>query len=316
MRLAYLVVSCALLSCQTCPDGNATNSLFCHGANCLAEETVCSGACANLDSDRDNCGSCGNACGDGLVCSFGQCVEGCDNGLVRCNDVCVDVASDPDNCMTCGNTCSAAMNQSCSAGVCGCAADELTCGGVCTDPLTSRDNCGASGDCLGDNAGEVCDAGATCIGGQCLFATIYQGSLPRSTGRWQYQGILGLDGANADSEAHFPGTAISTFAKLELAEAKGELINAVDYNNVPVEAVVNVGPGDWWVDDPNAINNERCTKNSDGIPWSYSTADEAHVGTFVALDRAAGAIGNLITEGIPSCSTARFVACCSINIAP
>lgn len=311
MRSVFLVMSCALialLSCQTCPDGNATNSLFCHGADCLDDETVCGGACANLQNDRDNCGACGNACGDGLVCSFGQCVEGCDNGLVRCNDVCVDVTSDADNCMTCGNTCAAAQNQSCNNGVCGCAPNELTCGGVCTDPETSRDHCGATGDCLGANAGEVCALGSTCIGGECLFATIYRGSLPSSTGRWQYTGVLGLTGANADCEGHFPGSAICPLAKLQMAQAKGELVNAVDYNNVPVT--------EWWVDDPNAGNNQRCTSNTDAIPWSYQTADEGHVGTFVTLDRAAGTIGNLITEGLPSCNKSRFVACCSINIAP
>lgn len=309
MRLAYLVLSCALLSCQTCPDGNATNSLFCHGADCAAEETVCGGACSNLQTDRDNCGACGNACGDGLVCSFGQCVEGCDNGLVRCGDVCVDVASDPENCMTCGNTCSAAQNQSCNAGVCGCAENEITCGGACTDPQTSKDHCGASGDCLGTNAGEVCDPGATCIGGQCLFAQVYRGSLPASTGRWTYTGVVGIDGANADCAAHFPGSEICTFAKLELAESKMELINAVDYNNVPVTQ--------WWVDDPQAPSGERCQNQLvDMIPWSYQTADQGNVGKFVTFDRPTGVIGPLVTEGLPSCSGARFVACCSINIAP
>ncbi len=309
MRLAYLVVSCALLSCQTCPDGNATNSLFCHGADCLAEESVCGGACSNLQNDRDNCGSCGNACGDGLVCSFGQCVEGCDNGLVRCGDVCVDVASDAENCMTCGNTCSAAQNQSCTEGVCGCTSDEITCSGACTDPQTSRDHCGASGDCLGDNAGEVCDAGATCIGGQCLFATIYRGSLPASTGRWNYQGMLGIDGANADCEAHFPGSAICTFAKMELAEAKGELVNAVDYNNVPVV--------EWWIDDPTAIGPDRCQNQAaENIPWTYETAHLANGGKFVNFDRPNGQIGPLMPAVVPSCNSPRFVSCCSINIAP
>lgn len=308
MRFALAFVYLVLASCQTCPDGNATNSLFCHGADCADGESVCAGACANLDSDRDNCGSCGNACGDGLVCSFGQCVEGCDNGLVRCGDVCVDVTSDPENCMTCGTTCSAAQEQSCNNGVCGCAVSEITCGGVCTDPETDRENCGASGDCLGANAGEACAQGATCIGGECLFATIYRGSLPASTGRWTYTGVLGIDGANADCELHFTGSAICPIDKLMLAQAKGELVNAVDYNNVPV--------AEWWVDDPNGGNNSRCTSNADAIPWSYQTADEGHVGKFVVLTPAAGTIGPLTEEGLPSCNKARNVACCSINIQP
>lgn len=313
MRIALLLLYLGLSSCQTCPDGNATNSLFCHGADCLEGESVCAGACSNLQEDRDNCGACGNACGDGLVCSFGQCVEGCDNGLVNCSGACVDVRNDPENCMTCGTTCSAAMEQSCNSGVCGCTATEITCGGVCTDPQTDRENCGAVDDCLGANAGEACAAGATCIGGQCLFATIYRGSLPAKTGRWDYTGVFGIDGANADCAAHFPGSAICPIEKMMLAQAKGELVNAVDYNNAPV--------GAWWIDDPAAPGNQRCQNNrvdppGENIPWTYETADLGNVGKFVTLTPAAGTIGPLTIEGLPSCTNSRNVACCSINIQP
>lgn len=44
---------------------------------CGAGETACgSGSeCANLQTDRDNCGACGKSCGGGLACGGGKCVD-------------------------------------------------------------------------------------------------------------------------------------------------------------------------------------------------------------------------------------------------
>jgi len=47
--------------------------LFSHPA-CPANQTSCSGTCADLTGDRENCGSCGYTCFDPAVCSGGQCV--------------------------------------------------------------------------------------------------------------------------------------------------------------------------------------------------------------------------------------------------
>ena len=307
MRIVALVLFALTAACQSCPDGNAGDSLFCHAANCRAEEAVCAGACSNPMNDRDNCGRCGNRCGDGLVCSFGQCVEGCDNGLVNCAGSCVDVASDPNHCMTCGNTCTS--DQSCITGACGCKANEVTCGGVCTDPATNKMNCGAKADCMGANAGTQCSAIQACVNGGCLFTTVYRGSLPATTGRWTFQGMLGLNGANAACAAAFPGSAICPYSKLMMAQAKGELTNAVDTANNPVT--------EWWIDDPAAVNDLRCASNADMIPWSYATADQGHVGKFVQLNRPAGTIGAVITAALGNgCNINRFVPCCSINVAP
>src|SRR5687768_1746825 len=85
-------------SCQTCPDGNTNDSLFCHSGDCAAGESVCGGVCSNPMTDRDNCGRCGNSCGDGMVCTSGTCVEGCPGGQASCGGVCVDTQTDEMNC--------------------------------------------------------------------------------------------------------------------------------------------------------------------------------------------------------------------------
>ncbi|MBX3212557.1 MAG: hypothetical protein KF850_11025 [Labilithrix sp.] len=44
---------------------------------CSAGETACGtgSECANLQTDRDNCGACGKSCGGGLACGGGKCVS-------------------------------------------------------------------------------------------------------------------------------------------------------------------------------------------------------------------------------------------------
>lgn len=40
---------------------------------CPAEQSLCLGACVDLKTDAANCGACGNACNDGVVCANGHC---------------------------------------------------------------------------------------------------------------------------------------------------------------------------------------------------------------------------------------------------
>src|SRR5829696_2052797 len=45
----------------------------------------CGGACTNVLTDVNNCGTCGNACSGGQICSEGQCVTaGCTAGTQGC----------------------------------------------------------------------------------------------------------------------------------------------------------------------------------------------------------------------------------------
>jgi hypothetical protein len=319
---AVLCLSTVLLvGCETCPDGNAGDSLYCHAGNCAAGEAICAGVCSNMQTDRDNCGQCGNQCGDGLVCSGGTCVEGCDNGQVSCAGSCVDTQTDEMNCGGCGLTgpqfvCDGA--ETCSGGGCICAAPSLTCGGVCTDPMTNPMHCGATGDCTGGNAGTTCMSNEGCVDGGCISRLIYRGSLRASNGNWTYQGQAGLNGANAECELRWPGSKVCTYDKLLMASQRlvPETMGATDFMGNAVTA--------WWIDDPTALPTQRCTNNNTrnvndpndlGVAWTYGTQDQGHVGKFVTLTPATGAIST-VTTIFPSCNTARHVACCSTVVAP
>jgi hypothetical protein len=133
---------------------------------CPAEPGVdhpvrCGDACVDILDDPNNCGACGNVCGDGTCCTDGVCVSLCDEGQVWCDGACIDVANDSDNCGSCGNECG--EGSCCSGGgfcTSMCELGRTYCDGLCMQ--TDRDplNCGG--------CGIVCDAGSVCDGGACL----------------------------------------------------------------------------------------------------------------------------------------------------
>jgi hypothetical protein len=43
------------------------------GGSCAAGYTQCGAQCVKLDSDSDNCGSCGASCASGVLCTLGEC---------------------------------------------------------------------------------------------------------------------------------------------------------------------------------------------------------------------------------------------------
>jgi len=124
---------------EYCDDGNMVTgdgcSAFCRdeycgdlvcgvGEDCAADD-CCGGLPIILESDLNNCGSCGHACWDAAnaaeQCSTGTCTLICDTGYADCNglydDGCeVYLQSDPNNCGSCGNVCAA--GESCTAGTC------------------------------------------------------------------------------------------------------------------------------------------------------------------------------------------------------
>lgn len=131
---------------------------------CSSDQTECSGECVDLDYDPDNCGSCGNSCGD-LLCDAGQCSSECSGNAEICDGACVDLNHDPDNCGECGNSCDGLL---CDSGECSltCGAGTVTCGGTCVNLDFDPQNCGECGNDCGD---ELCDEGmcsVTCGGGR------------------------------------------------------------------------------------------------------------------------------------------------------
>jgi len=129
-------------------DGGVASLSCCDGAK------LCGGTCANLQTDANNCGSCGKHCSASEVCSAGACAP-CPASRAQCKDQCADLGSDPLNCGACGNVCAA--RQSCIAGSCS-ACDGTLCANTCAELSTDAANCGACGNaCAAD---ECCHAGS------------------------------------------------------------------------------------------------------------------------------------------------------------
>ena len=75
----------------------------------------CDGVCANPSNDPRHCGSCGNACPDGMFCSSGTCAPECEAALLQCGALCVDAQRDPDHCGDCTKRCTSGI---CELGSC------------------------------------------------------------------------------------------------------------------------------------------------------------------------------------------------------
>jgi hypothetical protein len=135
---------------------------------CPMSQQTCSGRCVTLDSDRLNCGACGEVCASGEVCTAGACVLSCPGGQEACDGLCVDPLRDRNHCGGCNLACD--PGKVCDgAGGCAvsCQAGLLACEGICVDPVTDRTFCGATGDCTGQAAGMACTEGEVCAGGVC-----------------------------------------------------------------------------------------------------------------------------------------------------
>src|SRR5581483_9933966 len=127
---AWLVAGILLASCNgSAVVGNgATDGGIDATPVCATGQSVCGTRCADLQADPNNCGTCGHACGDLMVCVAGTCQLHCPAGNTACNGLCVNLLTDNANCGTCGNGCP--MGNVCSRGACGttCATGLATCG--------------------------------------------------------------------------------------------------------------------------------------------------------------------------------------------
>lgn len=126
---------------------------------CLAGHVDCDGAPANgcevyVNSDRNNCGTCGHVCADDETCSSGICTP-CPAGTAPCApyNSCVDILASSANCGACGAACQGSFahgHAACASGTCtlACDAGHLDCDGNSLDGcevVSNEANCGACG---------------------------------------------------------------------------------------------------------------------------------------------------------------------------
>lgn len=188
------------------PTRSTHGSYVCSGGQCRlacaplyadCNNSPADGCETSTESDPANCGFCGNACDEGVVCWKGAC--GCPKGFTQCGKDCKRLDSDVDNCSACGMLCrapsddadprwtcgpgvtpantdwtcaSASCNLLCKTGYGDCNDD--FCGDGCeTDLLYDPANCGACGNKCNDgqwcNRGTcACPSGMTSCNGECV----------------------------------------------------------------------------------------------------------------------------------------------------
>lgn len=120
----------------------------CPASEAHPHQIRCGDACIDYLSDPNNCGACGNVCGDGSCCANGACISICGEGQTLCGGECVYLGSDDHNCGECGQSCG--ESSCCSDGSCHslCGEGTILCGSSCVDPNTDNQNCGSCGnDC-------------------------------------------------------------------------------------------------------------------------------------------------------------------------
>lgn len=119
----------------------------------------CGDTCVDYLNDPQNCGSCGNVCGDGTCCSNGSCVSLCGDDRRWCDGECADLANDSNSCGACGNVCG--DGTCCDDASCAsiCPSGQGWCDNHCVDLANDSANCGI--------CGSACGAGTCCNGGAC-----------------------------------------------------------------------------------------------------------------------------------------------------
>lgn len=166
LRSLFLVA--AALALAGCPggssgtsDGGGTGGGGGGSNSCAADERACGSSCVKLQTDSDNCGTCGTRCGAERKCTAGICERICAAGELLCSSVCVQPLTDPFHCGACGVVCQA--DQTCRNGACACTnTQNLLCSGTCFNPKTDEAHCG--------NCATSCDGGFECLNGACEVA--------------------------------------------------------------------------------------------------------------------------------------------------
>jgi hypothetical protein len=130
--------------------------------------------------------------------------------------------------------------------------------------------------------------------------TIFKGTLPRTSGNWNYMLNPGQPGGEALCNATFAGTHVCTIANLQAAQGLGELVGASDNAGAVIR---------FWKVDPLETNLRQCINDTGTLRWQYGTAHTLSKGIYVNFTSGTGTIG--AESGLVGCpGTQASVGCC------
>jgi len=133
--------------------------------------------------------------------------------------------------------------------------------------------------------------------------TALKGALTSTTGRFNYNAMLGLPGANAACNTNFAGTHACTYQDLQNAAAAGDLKGLTDIAGMTVTT--------FWAIDSSAPPLQQCNDDVNShLNWEYATFHTASRGEKVDLDNAAGTLGSLQMGLQCNISGNAWVGCC------
>lgn len=198
--VVLLVYACGGIVTETKTENQTENTTpTSSGPNCTL--TVCGDSCVDVNSNNNNCGSCGHACPSGEVCDNGLCEWDCSSDKTSCASGCADLQTDENNCGACGDACAA--GETCTDGACvvtgpTCASGETNCSGTCVDTQTDNNNC--------STCGNACASGFICEAGLCKEITIAPITIPIPTFCFTPYGMCSGVCVNLDTDPDNCGT--------------------------------------------------------------------------------------------------------------
>src|SRR5262245_39710290 len=170
------------------------------------------------------------------------------------------------------------------------------------------DACSADGTCAGPTTTTTTTPGSstTTTTQQSGGGAVLKGALTSTAGRFNYNGTLGLPGADAACNTNFPGTKACTHSQLQSAASAGDLAGLKDVQGNAVTS--------FWAIDSSAPILQQCNDDApgtgSGMNWEYGTAHTASRGEKVALNPD-GTLGPLqMSQQCAILGTPAWVGCC------